>query len=353
LGRGKELAARVGPGSGSGGLVRRLVTIDLPRRLSRRLPKPVTELLVGGGLTVAFILFRTMALPVPDQVAPFALAFLCIVIATLIAGWRSGLIALVVGQLLIWYFLLPKYRSFEIESAAMAYSLILATVTQGLIVLALGLYQREVRRGELDRHRRINFLGHALREMDHRTKNNFQIVTSMLLLQGNRSASPEVRAALTEAAERLKAVSAVYDALTPSSEGLAAVRLKDHLEEICGQIRRGMLAEGITLDTDLDPIVVPHETAVSLGIVVNELVTNACKHAFSGRGGAIVVRAREEGDKARIEVADDGAGFSQENKATGGLGTRLIAAFVQRLRGKSEVRSSPQGTVHSVLVPLR
>jgi two-component system, sensor histidine kinase PdtaS len=333
--------------------VRRLVTIDLPRRLSRRLPKPVTELLVGVGLTAVFVFIRTRLLPVPDQVAPFALGFLCIVIATLLAGWRSGLVALVVGQLLIWYFLLPKIGSFEIESPAMAYSLVVATVTQGLILFALGLYQREVRHGERERQRRINFLGHALREMDHRTKNNFQIVTSMLLLQGNRSASPEVRAALTEAAERLQAVSAVYDALTPSSEGLATVRLQDHLEEICGQIRRGMLAEGITLATELDPIVVPHETAVSLGIVVNELVTNACKHAFASRGGAIVVRARREGDSARVEVADDGGGFSPENKGSGGLGTRLISAFVQRLRGKSEVRSSPLGTVHSVLVPLR
>lgn len=334
-------------------MVRRLVTIDLPRRLSRRLPKPVTELLVGIGLTVAFVFVRVRLLPVSDQVAPFALGFLCVVIATLLAGWRSGLVSLVVGQLLIWYFLLPKYYSFEIENPAMAYSLVLSTVTQGLIVFALGLYQREVSQGEMERQRRINFLGHALREMDHRTKNNFQIVTSMLLLQGNRSASSEVRAALTEAAERLQAVSAVYDALTPSSEGLATVRLKDHLEEICGQIRRGMLAEGITLETELDPIVVPHETAVSLGIVVNELVTNACKHAFSSRGGAIVVRARREGATARIEVADDGGGFSSENKGSGGLGTRLIAAFVQRLRGKSEVRSSPLGTVHSVLVPLR
>ncbi|HEY0414380.1 MAG TPA: histidine kinase dimerization/phosphoacceptor domain -containing protein [Allosphingosinicella sp.] len=332
--------------------MRRLVTIDLPRRLSRRLPRAVTEVAVGLALTVTFVLLRAVLAPVPEQVAPFALGFLCVVLATLLAGWRSGAVALVSGQLLIWYFLLPVTRSFAIATPAIGYSLVLSTVTQALIVFALGLYQREMRRGELERARRINFLGHALREMDHRTKNNFQIVTSLLLLQANRSSSTEVQAALREAAERLQAVSAVYDALTPSSEGLGTVRLQDHLEEICGQIRRGMLGDGITLATDLEPLVVPQETAVSLGIVVNELVTNACKHAFPQSRGAITVRARRDGNQARVEVADDGCGLSPEASRKGGLGTRLIAAFVQRLKGRSEVRTSPGGTVHAILVPL-
>lgn len=332
--------------------MKRLVTIDLPRRLSRRLPTLVTELLVGAGLTAGFVLIRARLIPLPDQVAPFALGFLCIVVVTLLAGWRSGLFALVLGQLLTWYFLLPEFHSFRIATPALAYGLALSTITQGLIVFALGLYQREVRRGEIERQRRINFLGHALREMDHRTKNNFQIVTSMLLLQANRSASAEVRAALTEASERLQAVSAVYDALTPSSEGLAAARLQDHLEEICGQLRRGMIADGVTLDTELEPLVVPHDTAVAIGIVVNELVTNACKHAFPEGRGSIIVRARRDGGQARVEVADNGRGMAAPG-AGRGLGTRLIAAFAQRLKARSEVRSSPgEGTVHALLVPL-
>jgi two-component sensor histidine kinase len=333
--------------------LRRLVTIDLPRRLSRRLPRPVTELLVGVGITALFVVLRSLLAPLPDQLAPFALGFLSIVLATLLAGWRSGLLALLLGQALIWYFLLPPRGSFSVDDPAIGYGLILATGTQLLILFALALYQREVRAGEVERARRINFLGHALREMDHRTKNNFQIVTSLLTLQGNRSSSQEVRGALNEAAERLKAVAAVYDALAPSSEGLAAVRLQDQLEEICHQIRRGILPDGISLSVDLEPMLVPHETAVSIGIIVNELVTNACKHAFGDGGGEIRVRAVREGEAARIEVADDGRGMPTSGRGKSGLGTRLVAAFVQRLRGKSELRSSEAGTTHSILVPLR
>jgi two-component sensor histidine kinase len=163
-----------------------------------------------------------------------------------------------------------------------------------------------------------------------------------------------VREALGEATERLKAIAAVYSALAPSSQGLASVRLQDQLQEICDQIRRGILPEGITLESELEPMLVPHETGVALGIVVNELVTNACKHAFGDGGGTIRIRAVREDDKvARIEVADNGRGFVPA--APGGrkgLGTRLVAAFVGRAGGTSEVRSSPQGTAHLIRVPL-
>ena len=329
----------------------RLLSIDLPRRLSRRLPRPVTELVVGVGVTAFFVGIRLALTPLIGEVAPFALSVIAVVIAALIGGWRAGLVSMVLGSLLIWYLVLPPQRSFEIQSGATALVLTSGMLTEGILLLALGVYQREVRAGQLERMRRINFLGHALKEMDHRTKNNFQIVTSLLTLQASRSASAEVKAALGEAAERLKAMAAVYDALAPSSQGLAAVRLQDHLQEICDQISRGIMPDGIALSTDFEPILVPHEAAVAIGIIVNELVTNACKHAFGDGGGAIKVRAWREDGAAYIEVEDDGRGFVA-GEAKPGLGSRLVTAFLQRMKGRSEVRTSPEGTAHRLRVPL-
>jgi len=331
--------------------LQRLVTIDLPRRLSRRLPRPVTELAVGAGVTAFFIALRLALAPLLGEVAPFALGIVAVVIAALVGGWRSGVVSMVLGTGLIWFLVLPPIRSFELESASAALTLAAGTFTEGVILLALILYQREVRAGQLERTRRINFLGHALKEMDHRTKNNFQIVTSLLTLQANRSPSEEVRAALGEAAERLKAVAAVYDALAPSSQGLAMVRLQDQLQEICDQIRRGIMPEGISLTTELEPILVPHESAVAIGIIVNELVTNACKHAFGEGGGSIRVKAWRDDGAAFVEVADDGNGFVA-GAAKPGLGSRLVTAFLQRLKARSDVQSSPEGTIHRVRVPL-
>jgi two-component sensor histidine kinase len=334
--------------------LRRLVRVNLPQRLARLLPRWLTEILVGAVVTALLVGLRIAGEPLLAHTATYPLAILATVLASLLGGWRAGAVAVVLGLALTWYAILPPQGSFEIRSVSDGAGLFLAAAVEILILLALALYQREVHAGEVERLRRINFLGHAIREMDHRTKNNFQIVTSLLTLQGNRSGNEEVKAALREAAERLQAVSAVYDALAPSSQGLATVRLQDQLEEICRQIRRGILPEGIALEAELEPLIVPHETAVAIGIVVNELVTNACKHAFGDMGGTIRVRAVREGEAAaRIEVADDGRGFVPGAPVRSGLGTRLVAAFVQRMNGKSELRSSAEGTVHSILVPLR
>ena len=323
-------------------------------RLARLLPRWLSETLFAVVITALFVGLRILAAPLLGDLAPFSLAILAMVLSALIGGWRSGALSLVLGLLLVWYFVVPPYGSFTIPSAAHFSSLALTALSEAVILTALGLYQHEVRAGEIERVRRINFLGHALREMDHRTKNNFQIVTSLLTLQAGRSRNPEVQGALTEAAERLKAVAAVYAALATSSQGLATVRLQDQLQEICDQIRRGILPDGIALETELEPMLVPHETAIAVGIVVNELVTNACKHAFGDGGGTIRVRAVRDGDSAaRIEVADDGRGFSPATPgARKGLGTRLVAAFVSRAGGTSEVRSSSEGTVHLIRVPL-
>jgi two-component sensor histidine kinase len=332
--------------------MRRLLRSNLAERLSRRMPRRLTEVLVAVAATAVFVGLRIAAGPWLGDIAPFPLAILAVVVSALVAGWRSGALSMVLGLLLTWYFVIPPTMSFALEKPE-ARGLIIGAAAQAVILFALALYQREVRAGQVDRARRINFLAHALREMDHRTKNNFQIVTSLLTLQATRSGNEEVRAALGEAAERLKAVAAVYDALAPSSQSLAAVRLQDQLKEICDQIRRGFLPDGITLSTDLEPMLVPHETAVSIGIIVNELVTNACKHAFGDGGGEIRVRAVQEGEAARIEVSDNGRGMPAGAQPKGGLGTRLVAAFVQRVRGRSEVRSSAAGTTHIIIVPLR
>jgi two-component sensor histidine kinase len=323
----------------------------LPRRLGRRLPRLVTELLIAIAATGALVGLRLALTPIVGDVAPFALALLAMVLATLVAGWRSGLVSILLGVGLIWYFVLDPKHSFDLAPAALI-SLAFASITAGLILLSLHLYQREVRAGEIERARRINFLRHALREMDHRTKNNFQIVMSLLQLQANRSSNAEAKAALGEAVERLKAITAVYDSLTLSSEGLGTVRLQDQLQEICERVRDGLLPDRVALETEFEPMLVPHEAGACIGIVVNELVTNACKHAFPDRSGRIKVTARREGQQAVIAVGDDGRGMPGSARARRGLGTRLVEAFVQRVRGRSDVSSSDAGTIHTIFVPL-
>ncbi len=323
----------------------------MPQRLARLLPRPLSEALVAIVITGLFVALRVVATPWLGELTPFSMAYLATVLSALVGGWRSGAVSLVLGAVLVWFFVVPEQGSFAITSPQWALALVTSVIGEALILAALALYQREVEAGEIERTRRINFLGHALREMDHRTKNNFQIVTSLLTLQATRSGSEEVKSALNEAAERLKAVAAVYDALAPSSQDLGSVRLQDQLQEICDQIRRGIMPDSITLSTELEPILVPQESAVAIGIIVNELVTNACKHAFGEAGGSIRVKAWRDDKAAIIEVADDGKGFVA-GTARPGLGSRLVTAFLQRLKARSDVQSSPEGTTHRIRVPL-
>jgi two-component sensor histidine kinase len=323
----------------------------VPQRLARLLPRPLSEALVAIVITGLFVALRVVATPWLGELTPFSMAYLATVLSALVGGWRSGAVSLVLGAVLVWFFVVPEQGSFAITSPQWALALVTSVIGEALILAALALYQREVEAGEIERTRRINFLGHALREMDHRTKNNFQIVTSLLTLQATRSGSEEVKSALNEAAERLKAVAAVYDALAPSSQDLGSVRLQDQLQEICDQIRRGIMPDSITLSTELEPILVPQESAVAIGIIVNELVTNACKHAFGEAGGSIRVKAWRDDKAAIIEVADDGKGFVA-GTARPGLGSRLVTAFLQRLKARSDVQSSPEGTTHRIRVPL-
>ena len=150
---------------GGVGVLRRLVTIDLPRLLSRRLPRPVTELAVGIGVTALFIGIRLAISPLLGEVAPFALGITAVVLAALLGGWRSGLVSMVLGTALIWYLVLPPHRSFALEGPARQETAV-GTCTKGSSLASA--IPREVRPGA-ERNRR-QLLGMPSREgPPHRT----------------------------------------------------------------------------------------------------------------------------------------------------------------------------------------
>lgn len=331
--------------------MRRVLDIRLPERLAGRVPRWLTQALVGIAAAIAFLTLRAALEPLTGDAAPYALSFLAVVLACLVGGWRSGLLALAVGQTLTWYLLVPPFGSLGLKEATAVNSFLLATISQVLILLVIALYQHETEGAKADREERIDFLGHALREIDHRTHNNFQTVMSLLLLQARQAGDPAVRAALEEAGDRVKAVSLVYRKLALSSEGLEAVRLQDHLQELCDQIGGGLLPASIELQTRFEPVTVSYEDAVCLGIIVNELVTNALKHAFPDGRGTIRVSAAAEAGRVIVEVADDGRGTSR-SPGRSGLGSRLIAVFVRRLEARHEAPPVPRGTLHRIVMPL-
>lgn len=323
--------------------------LDLPGELEGRLPRIATEIIValaGIGLGVGLRLMLDQLIP---GVVPFAISFPIIAAATLIAGPRAGLITMIGCQLLVWYAVMPPQRSFALETPAQAVSLILATASQTVMLLAIVAYRRMMSRLEIESSQRIEDLSLALREIDHRTKNNFQLAVGLLEIEGRNSEDQALRSALNRAAARLQAIGAAYRNLALSSTDLTAIRLHDYLEDMCERLREGLLSPAVLLKLEAEPVTVPQEMAVRIGLLVNELVTNAAKHAFPEGVGVITVSLNDEGSRLRLVISDDGKGFDP-GKASNGLGTRLIAMLTRQLGANASVGSG-KGTTRSFLIP--
>jgi two-component sensor histidine kinase len=287
-----------------------------------------------------------------DQAA-YAFNFVAVIGAAVLAGWRSGLLALGFGQLLTWYFIVEPRWSLVLEDRDRAVALILATASQALILLVITLYQREVDKGVAERERRLELLEHARHEIDHRVRNNYQTVLSLVQLQMHRAADPGERQILRQVADRIKAVSLATDRLSLRGDDLGTVRLRDHLCELCKELERGLSREEISVHCEVPDIAENAIRATYLAIIVNELVTNALKHAFHDKtAGHVRVEAKPYRDGLELVVADNGSGIKRSRPSAGtGLGQKLVNTFVRQLGGKQEVESSEAGTIHRILVP--
>jgi two-component sensor histidine kinase len=183
-------------------------------------------------------------------------------------------------------------------------------------------------------------------EVNHRAKNSLAIAASLLAIQGRRQPDPAVRALFEEAQDRLNAMARVHDLLS-KSEKAQHVDVSVYVADLCEALRpitenddrvglSAEIAKGILVDAD---------TAVPLGIVLTELITNAVKYAFpAARSGTILVQARRSQlGWIELVVRDDGIGMSSLRE--GSLGYGLVRSLVQQIRGEIDVRSDAGLTV--------
>lgn len=206
--------------------------------------------------------------------------------------------------------------------------------------------------------REIAHKDNLLQEVHHRLKNNLQIVSSLLSLQLHRSQSSEAVDQLLIAHARIASVALLHE-LIYRSHDFDSLMLDDLIRNMAESLSKsyGVSARRIRLSTHVDDaIVIPQEKAVAVALVVNELVTNAMKHAFQGReGGEIVisgnVRTSEEGRKEIVvSVQDDGVGIKADGESAG-LGSRIITGLTAQIEGTITRLECPQGTHWSLVFP--
>jgi two-component sensor histidine kinase len=294
--------------------------------------------------------------PFAGDRAPYALIFLAVVIAAVLGGWRSGLVALITGQLATWYVIVPPNYSFALPDGERTFALAVATVSQLLILVIIALYQREIDKGVAEREKRMALLDHALNEIDHRTRNNHQTVLAMIHLQAQRSTHDGVREALHQVADRIQAIAQATERLALRSGELENIRLDDHLCGLCEQIERGLSRQNVNVRCEVEEITTSADMAIPIAIIVNELVTNSAKHAFGPEGGTITVTHRIDGDFGVVHISDDGRGIPNQIEAPpgSGQGSWLLPALADQIEG-TLIRDDHHypGTGHILRFPLK
>lgn len=294
---------------------------------------------------------------VVDVFAPgvlaYAFVFPAVIFACLIAGLRSGVMVTIICQLLIWYFVIPPQRDFAIDFPR-GVGLVVATASLLLTAWAIASFRATAFRLREEQQRHVELLSLALREVDHRTRNNFQIAASLLLSRAAGQENPDLRAELQAAAGRLQSLASVYSNLALSSANLSTVLLHEHLREICERIREGMLPAGVNLSFDAEPIEVPAQTAVSIALIVNECLTNAAKYAFPDGLGAIAVWVRPDLERnVLITIEDDGTGYNPAK--SDGTGSKLMGLLSRGIGADLQISSgttTDRGTRCELKVPL-
>jgi two-component sensor histidine kinase len=188
-----------------------------------------------------------------------------------------------------------------------------------------------------------------LREMQHRVKNNFQLVLSSISIQKRRYHDAEAHRALDHVASRINAISLAHDQLAPRQEG-QIVRLSYYIRALCSAIRQQV--EEIEIDVECDELELGIDRALPVGLILNETAMNSIKHAFGTKGGKIsvsLVGGIGYGE-ARLTVSDNGRGMQNSNE--NGSGLRLIASLARQIGGTVDQESSSKGTTTTLTFPL-
>ena len=201
-------------------------------------------------------------------------------------------------------------------------------------------------------HERIGML---LQELTHRVKNSLQFIASMVMLEARSNDSGEAKAALERVSHRITALGQLYSKLS-KADTVEAVDAATYLNELCRDLIASVPKEGstsIVLKTDIESELLPTDRAIPIGLIVNELVTNAVKYGFPGEAkGTVTVTLKRVPGELRLTVTDNGQGLDPR-RADSGLGRKLVDGFAQQLGGQVERKSDSQGTTVHLILPSR
>jgi two-component sensor histidine kinase len=333
-------------------LVRMLsLMADAGRTLSPPLRILAAAGFVGAGMAVRYALAPIL----PPEMFPYLLSFPPIVLAASLSG-GAGLAATVLSAGLAAVFFIPPAGSFAVQDWRDVFGLTLFAANGALFSATISSFvhlldvARMSEAGLRASERRRTLL---LAEFRHRMRNDIQSLVGLLLLRARVAPAGGAREALREAAQHALGLARVHrrlESIDPSEDG-ATVDARGFVLDLVADIAAAQVGDGlrpVAIHAEADAAPIGTERAVHLGLVINELVTNAFKYAFPAeRPGTIAVRLRREAAGFVLTIEDDGQGIPPE--AAAGLGTRLLRALAAQLRGTIERGPAEDGGTRAVL----
>ncbi|MEM9734843.1 MAG: histidine kinase dimerization/phosphoacceptor domain -containing protein [Pseudomonadota bacterium] len=174
-----------------------------------------------------------------------------------------------------------------------------------------------------------------MREIDHRVKNSLGMIVALLRMQLNAVDDDAVEKELHDAANRVSSIARVHERLYHSGD-ISRVALPDYLQPLCQEVHQSMAPDTVRLSMDVDPVDVSADKAVTMGLMISELVANAIRHAYDeeGEGGEIRVTVKKVGENTLdMSVEDDGFGLPAnfDMNQTKGLGMKIVRLYAQSL----------------------
>ena len=194
-----------------------------------------------------------------------------------------------------------------------------------------------------------------LREIHHRVKNNFAILVSLINMQKAQNHNPEVLQSLTNLQLRIRTMALVHEMLY-RSEDFEKISLADYFRSVASMITATYGRMSINIEFEMDPVIINIEAAIPLGLIMNELLSNVYRHAFSqdSPGTVKVTLKKQEGTRQyAVSVSDSGKGlpegFTMEGNKT--MGLQIVDILVKQIEASLQIIQD-KGTTFTILFAI-
>jgi two-component sensor histidine kinase len=287
---------------------------------------------------------RAGLVPLTGPIAPFALNFVAAAVATLFAGWRAGVVAVLGGQLLTWFLIVEPELSLGVIHSREAAGFVLATVAQLCLVGILGRYQHDVDVARAEANREHELRGLLLFELKHRLKNTLALAQSLAQQTFNGHGVDEVTQAYHR---RLDALGQTHDLLTQFEWTGADIR------QVIEQAVHALVSDRERAELQGPSVILEPKACLSLALVFHELATNSVKYgAFSNGSGRLGVSWSNDPSSGFVLEWVETDGPPARKPTRRGFGTKLIQrAMASELDAKVQLNFRETGFSCVVTAP--